>query len=248
MATRVLVGAASLPSAPLLVPGVGRGLGSSLQQLRSSVQRVARGLPAADVLVVVAAGQPALHDTATADLSGLGYPGHTRTVAACPPAVAALSKVTQYPRVRRRRLPLDLATLTLLVDRNEPVVALEVSASAEYAVLSALGVSVVKAFEEAGLTGNLVVAGDLSAGLDARAPLAERPGAAAWNAAVVELFTEGDGERLATLGPDDAAKVGARGWAPLCVLHGAVMSAGLDLAVRRSVAPRGVAYLVMSAR
>lgn len=248
MVARVLTGAASLPSAPLLVTGVGRGLGSAHQQLRASVQRVARGLPAADVLVVIAAGQAALHDTVTADLSGLGYPGHTRTVDACPPAIAALSKLTQYPRVRRPRLPLDLATLTLLVDRNEPVVALEVSASAEYSVLSALGISVVQALQDSGLTGNVVAAGDLSAGLDAKAPLAERPGAVEWNAAVVELFTVGEGERLAALGPDEAARVGARGWAPLCVLHGAAVSAGLNLAVRRYAAPRGVGYLVMSAR
>lgn len=248
MIARALAGAASLPSAPLLVPGVGRGLGSAQQQLRASVKRVARGLPNADVLVVVAAGQPALHDTVTADLSGLGYPGHTRTIEACPPAIAALSKLTQYPRVRRSRLPLDLATLTLLVDRNEPVVALEVSASAEYSVLSAVGISVVQALQDSELTANVIAAGDLSAGLNAKAPLAERPGAIEWNAAVVELFSAGEGERLAALGPNEAMRVGARGWAPLCVLHGAAVSAGLDLAVRRYAASRGVGYLVMSAR
>jgi hypothetical protein len=143
---------------------------------------------------------------------------------------------------------LDLATLTLLVDRNEPVIALEVSASAEYPVLAALGISVVEALRDSALTGNVVAAGDLSAGLDARAPLAELPGAAEWNAAVVDLFTVGEGERLADLGPSEAADVGARGWAPLCVLHGAAASAGLDLAVRRYAASRGVGYLVMSAR
>lgn len=244
----MLISAASIPSAPVLVRGVGRGLGEQMRQLRASVQRVALGQPATDVVVVVAAGEPALHDTVVANLSGLGYPGHTRTIAGCPPAIAALSRMTQYPRVRRPRLPLDLATLTLLLDRNEPVVALEVSASAEFAVLSALGVSVVEALYEAKVTGSLVVAGDLSAGLTPRAPLAELPGAAAWDQAIVAQFADGVGQQLATMGPTGAARVGARGWAPLCVLHGAAASVGMELAVRRYAAPRGVGYLVMSPR
>jgi hypothetical protein len=245
---RVLAGAVSLPSAPLLVPGVGRGLSSSAEQLRASVFRVARSLPDADVLVMVASGQPALHEAVNADLRGLGYPEHRRELDACPPAIAALSRLTQYPRVRRPRLPLDLATLALLVDRREPVVALEASASAEFAVLSALGTSVVQALQETGLTANLVVAGDLSSGLHDGAPLAHRDGAEEWNAKVVELFTHDDSAGLAALGPHAAADVGARGWAPLCVLHGATQSAGLHLAVRRYAAPRGVGYIVLSGR
>jgi aromatic ring-opening dioxygenase LigB subunit len=223
-------------------------MGSALDQLQASALRVARGLPDADVLVVVASGKPALHDTVIADLAGLGYPRHRRTLEPSPPAIEALSRMTQYPRVRRPRLPLDLATLTLLVDRREPVVALEASASAEFSVLSALGTSVVEALQESELTANLVVAGDLSAGLDAGAPLAERDGAAAWNARVVELFTDGQANGLGELGPHGAAQVGARGWAPLCVLLGAAVSTDLRLTVRRYAAPRGVGYLVMTAR
>jgi aromatic ring-opening dioxygenase LigB subunit len=142
----------------------------------------------------------------------------------------------------------DLATLTLLVDRREPVVALEVSASAEFPMLSAVGTSVVQALQEAELTGNLVVAGDLSAGLDEGSPLGQRDGAEDWNARVVESFTNGDAGALAELGPQAAAEVGARGWAPLCVLYGAAESADLRLAVRRYAAPRGVGYVVMNAR
>lgn len=242
----MLRAAASLPSAPLLVDGVGAGLDPLLTRLRRSVDRVVRRLPAADVVLLVATGQPALHDTVTVDLAGLGYPGVTRRLDGCPPAVAALSRMTQYPRVRRPRLPLDLAVLALLVDRPVPVVALEVSASAEFAVLSALGTSVVQALEEVELGGTIVVAGDLSAGLEDRSPLAARDGAAAWDAQVVELFTQGASAELGGLGPQAAVDVGARGWAPLCVLHGAVATAGLELTVRRYAAPRGVGYLVMA--
>lgn len=239
-------GALSIPSAPLLIDGVGVGGGPAVQQLRDSVRRVTDRLPDSDVIVLVAAGQPALHDTAVVDLAGLGYPDHTREVAGCPPAVAALSRITQYPRVRRPRLPLDLAVLALLVDRPTPVVALEVSASAEFAVLTALGTSVVRALTEAGLSAGIVAAGDLSAGLHEGSPLAARDGAREWDARVVEAFSHGRPDDLAALGPDRATAVGARGWAPLSVLHGAAASASLVLRVRRYSAPRGVGYLLLA--
>ncbi len=248
MTDRPLLGAACIPSAPLLVDGVGVGGGPTLQQLRLSVRRAVERLPSADVTVLVAAGRAALHDTIHIDLAGLGYPQITRTLASCPRAITALSRITQYPRVRRHRLPLDLAVLGLLTDRSLPVVALEVSASAEFPVLSALGTSVVQALGEAALTGIMVVAGDLSAGLGPGSPLAARPGAAQWDARVVEAFSSGDSGRLADLGPGDASEVGARGWAPLCVLHGAAASTALRLTVRRYLAPRGVGYLTVTAQ
>lgn len=203
-------------------------------------------LPDVDVVVLVGAGQAALHDTAVVDLRGIGHPQIRRVLDTCPPARATLSRITQYPRVRRPRLPLDLAVLALLMDRNVPVVPLEVPSSAEFAVLVALGTSIVQALEEAGLTGAVVAAGDLSAGLHDGSPLAARPYAADWDARVVDLFTRGTPAGLAGLGPDAAAVVGARGWAPLCVLHGAATAASLELSVRRYSAPRGVGYLVLS--
>lgn len=243
----MLRGAVSIPSAPLLIDGVGVGGGAPVRQLRDSVRRVTGRLPDSDVIVLVAAGQPALHDTAVADLTGLGYPGHVRRLTGCPPAVAALSRITQYPRVRRPRLPLDLAVLALLVDRPTPVVALEVSASAEFGVLTALGTSVVQALAEVDLSTSIVAAGDLSAGLHDGSPLAAREGAREWDAQIVEAFTHGRPDTLADLGPDRAADVGARGWAPLSVLHGAATAASLTLRVRRYSAPRGVGYLLLAA-
>ena len=245
MAGRPLLGAASIPSAPLLVEGIGRGAGTAIQQVRTAVARTVTDLPQADVMVLVAAGQAALHDAAAVDLQGIGQPHATRLLAACPPAIAALSRITQYPRVRRPRLPLDLAILALLVDRHVPLVPLEVPSSAEFPVLAALGTSIVQALEEAGLTGTLVASGDLSAGLHDGSPLAARPHAADWDARVVDLFTRRASAGLADLGPDAADRVGARGWAPLCVLHGAAAAASLELSVRDYSAPRGVGYLIM---
>jgi len=245
VAERPLLGAASIPSAPLLVEGVGRGAGTAVERLRTAVDRTVTDLPQADVVVLVAAGQAALHDTAAVDLQGIGQPQITRVLDACPPAIAALSRITQYPRVRRPRLPLDLAVLALLVDRAVPLVPLEVPSSAEFTVLTALGTSIVQALEEASLTGTLVVAGDLSAGLHEGSPLAARPHAADWDAGVVDLFARGASSGLADLGPEAADGVGARGWAPLCVLHGAAAAAALELSVRHYTAPRGVGYLVM---
>lgn len=246
MADRPLLGAASIPSAPLLVYGVGGGAGPAVERLRTTVRRVVTRLPVADVMVLVAAGQAALHDTAAIDLRGIGQPHISRKLLVCPPAIAALSRITQYPRVRRSRLPVDLAVLALLVDRDVPVVPLEVPSSAEFPVLAALGTSVVQALEEAGLTGTLVAAGDLSAGLHDGSPLAARPNAADWDERMVDLFAHGKSAGLADLGPETADAVGARSWAPLCVLHGAAAAASLELAVRSYSAPRGVGYLVLS--
>lgn len=246
MADRPLLGAASIPSAPVLLEDVGRGVGSAVTQVRTTVARTVACLPETDVVVLVASGQAALHDTAVVDLRGIGHPQVARILDACPPAVAALSRITQYPRVRRPRLPLDLAVLALLVDRRAPVVALEVPPTAEFAVLAALGTSIVQALEESGLTGAVVVAGDLSAGLHDGSPLAARPHAADWDARVVDLFRRGASAGLADLGPEAAQDVGARSWAPLCVLHGAAAAASLELSVRRYSAPRGVGYLVVS--
>lgn len=240
-----LAGAAAIPSAPLLVHGVGIGGGQAVQLVRGTIARVVSRLPDTDVTILMAAGQSAIHDTVAVNLAGLGYPHITRALEACAPAIVALSRVTQYPRIRRPRLPLDLGVLALLVDRS-PVVALEVPSSAEFAVLSALGTSVVQALEEAALTGTLVAAGDLSAGLGPSSPLGARSGAQEWDDRVVHTFADGRAHGLADLGPLRALDVGARGWAPLCVLHGAVASAALSLTVRRYSAPRGVGYLVAS--
>lgn len=246
MAATALRGAAALPSAPLLLDGVGIGGGPEVEQLRTSVRRIVGRLPAGDLTVLVAAGQPALHDTDVVDLSGLGYPQVGRRIDGHPGAVAALSRMTQYPRVRRPRLPVDLAVLALLLADRGPVVALEVPPSTESAVLTALGASVVHALEEVGLAATVVAAGDLSAGLHGQSPLAALDGAAAWDAAVVEAFAAGRPDDLATLGPERARLVGARGWAPLAVLHGAAMAGSVPLRVRRYSAPRGVGYLLLT--
>lgn len=244
----VIAAAAALPSAPVLIEGVGRGGGPALSRCTAEIHAVVASLPAIDVAVLVAAGQPALHDDITADLRGLGYPEVRAVMSACPPAVAALSKLTQYPRVRRSRLPLDLACLALLVAQRGPVVALEVSATAEFATLSAVGTAVVQALDDADLTGCVVVAADLSAALADHSPLAARPGAQRFDDQVVDVCASGQLDALAALGPREAGAFGARGWAPLCVLSGVVDSARLALSVRSYAAPRGVGYLVATAR
>jgi len=92
----------------------------------------------------------------------------------------------------------------------------------------------------------VVAAGDLSAGLTPKAPLTLVEGATAWEEEVVDVVAGGRLERVARMGPGEAARVGALGWAPLVVLAGVCRAAAIGMVVRHHAAPRGVGYLVAS--
>lgn len=239
----MLVGVATLPTAPLLVDGVGRGLPRSLVRVRAAMRHVQKGLPDADVVLLVAAGTQALYDTAVVSLQGLGFPEVRHDLEVCTPAITALARSTQIPRIRAARLPLDLAVLALCLERPEPVVPIGVPA-ASFDTLTAIGTGTVQALEDIDLRTIVIAAGDLSAGLSPRSPLAAVVGAAEWDERVIAAVQSGRLDSLATLGPDRARAVGARGWPALAVLHGVCQRGKLGLTLRCYAAPRGVGYLV----
>lgn len=90
----------------------------------------------------------------------------------------------------------------------------------------------------------VIAAGDLSAGLGEDSPLHVVEGAQAWDARVAECVDNGRLGGIGELGPDEAARVGAVGWAPIVVLHGCLARAKLGMVLRHYSAPRGVGYLV----
>lgn len=90
----------------------------------------------------------------------------------------------------------------------------------------------------------VVAAGDLSAGLTEKSPLHAVDGARAWDDEVVRCVDSGRLDGIAGLGPEEAERVGAVGWAPVVVLHGCLARAKLGMVVRHYSAPRGVGYLV----
>lgn len=239
-----LAAVAVVPAAPLLVPGVSAALPDGVGEVCDAVDAVLERLPTADGVVLVAAGDVwALYATADADLGGIGCAdvrrrGHLHE-ALLQRVTAALDRpVVDGP------LPLDLAVLVLLLGDGPPLVALSVPCGATFSELVRAGTRLADALAGDGERVVVVAAGDLSAGLDERSPLHRVEGAAEFDARVVEGVDAGRLDVLGTLGGDEARRVGARGWAPLALLHGVCERSKVGLVRRLYTAPRGVGYLV----
>jgi len=210
----------------------------------AAVHAARAALPPCDLVVVVASGSAALYDSGTADLSGIGRPDIVADAAVASEAVARLSAGTLYPMLRGTPLPLDLAVLLLLLDSAAPVVPMTVPASAGFEALTGIGAAIARSLADLSVRAGIVVAGDLSTGLTEKSPRHLVPGAIFWDEQAVAAVDGGRLDGLGRLGPEEAARVGASGWAPLAVLHGATARAKLGMVVRHYSAPRGAGYLV----
>ena len=240
----MLVGAAAVPSAPVIAPGVVPRRADDVQGFADASAMVVERLPEADLAVVVAAGERGIYDRAVVDLRGLGRPEVIAQWPTHPSAVSVLSRVTQLPQQRTPRLPVDLACLTLHLQGRWPLVPITIPASASWDVLVATGAGIVQAVSQLGLSAVVVASGDGSAGLSPKAPRALIPGAREWQEQLVDAIDQRMTDRLQRLGPGEAIRVAARGWAPMAVLHGATARGRLGLVLRRHGAPRGVGYVV----
>lgn len=240
----MIVGAAVVPAAPLLVPDVTASLPDGFLPVRDAVGRTLRGLPPHDSVVVVAAagqdGEVGVWRSPVASLAGIGRPDLRIDLSTT--GGVALAGHTGLP-VRDGALPLDVAVLTHLIGAGRRLLPVCVSPAASADELATLGDRIAEQSSEPAV---VVCAGDLSAGLSAAAPLALLAGARAWDDQVVDAVASGRLDGLARLGPAEAIRVGARGWAALAVLHGVCRTAKLGTMVRRYAAPRGVGYLVAS--
>ena len=242
----MIVGAAVLPTAPLLVPGVSATLPAGVPRVYDAVEAVVDGLPDADLHVLVAEGDGGLHDTGVASLQGVGRPDIFCEAEVAGEAVSRLSASTQYPMYRGAALPLNLAVLALHAGGLAPVVPISVPAPAAFDVLVGVGASIARTFSDPNLRVTVVVAGDLSAGLTEKSPLHLVDGAIFWDEQAVAAVDSSRLDGLRRLGPEEAQRVGAKGWAALAVLHGAAASAKIGMVVRHYSAPRGVGYLIAS--
>lgn len=258
----MIVGAAIIPSAPLLVPGVSAALPDGVGKVCDAIDAALESLPVCDTVVLLSAACPGeggsgqgLYDVTRATLAGIGRPDVVRGTPIDRAAVERISHVSQYPLYRGDVLPLGLAVLALLVGGHLPLVPMTVPRHASFDTLSATGTAIAEAFARRGDNGTaqaggrepraiVIAAGDLSAGLEARSPLDAVEGAREWDARAIDVVDSGRLEGLARLGPDEAVRVGALGWAPLAVLHGATARAKIGLVRRHYSAPRGVGYLV----
>jgi hypothetical protein len=241
----VIVGAAIVPTTALLLPGITERLPDGIAQVASAARRALTGLAPFDVAVLLAAGSPAaVHLRACTTLAGIGRPDLTIEAQLDPDAAEAVAIATGWP-LAEVPVPLGLAVLAGLVREARPevgVVPVAVPADDEAGDLLGAGERFAEALE--GRRAVVVASGDLSAGLTAKAPLTLVEGAGAWEDELVDAVAGGRFQHIARMGPGEAARVGARGWAPLVVLAGACRAAALGLVVRHHTAPRGVGYLV----
>lgn len=247
-----LVGATIIPTAPLLVPGVSARLPDGVAEVRAAVKAALERLERAEIAVLIAAGEGATGATgaagaargqgstgeggadehAGASLAGFGYPG----IAARVRVVGWLTETRRYDP-----LPPGLAVLALLLGDHAPVAPINVNAHATAERLATLGAAIAARPRERAI---LLAAGDLSAGLHERSPRYRVEGAVAWDEMMVAAIEAQRPERLAALGPAEARRVAALGWAPIVVAQAACMAAGLRLRTRHYSAPRGVGYLI----
>jgi hypothetical protein len=240
----VIVGAAILPTAPLLVPGASASLPMGIPQVCDAIDAALDRLPDHDAVVLIAgATQGTLYDCAEANLASIGLPSVHLAAEVHRPTVERLSGLIQYPVHRGELLPMGLAVLAMLVGSSRPFVPLDVPSGAAFDALTAVGVGITSAVAP-DLRVILVAAGDLSAGLTDRSPLHRIDGAADFDERVLDAVDSGKLDALGRLTPAEAKRVGARGWAPMAVLHGALTRAKMGLVRRHYSAPRGVGYLV----
>ncbi|MEX1177974.1 MAG: hypothetical protein WEB09_05895 [Nitriliruptor sp.] len=247
---------AAVPSAPLLLPEVSPVLPAEIaggvEALRDAVRSALGSLGEVDTVVLVAGGDDAtLPDGGCIDLAGYGHPQVRADVPVDRELLAAVATRTGTPRVRADVLTGDLAVLAALVLAVRPdatVLPATVARAAGGATLGGFAAGVVAAVDVLGRDVAVVASGDLSSARDTSSPGYEVDGAVAWDEAVRDALAAGDLEALLALGPGEAVRVGARGWAPLVVLSHLARASGSRLGDPQLSAPRGVGQLVAASR
>lgn len=246
-----VIGGAAIPAAPLTLPAASPAqpeeARDEVAHLRELTTGALEALPDADVYVLVGAGPRGVHDSALASLDQLGVPDVEVELPVQEEVLEHLTRLVQYPMFRGDPLGVDLTMLALNLHaaRGEvTVLPMSVPRGADFDVLVSVGASIGEAVEDAGVSAVVIVAGDLSAGLHEASPAHRIDGSRRFDERVVEAVRSGDLAELGALGPEEAERVQASGWAPLAVMHGVCASSGLSLEMLGYHAPRGVGQLV----
>lgn len=261
-----LVGAVAVPTAPVVLPAATPGppaeVDAEVARLRRLAERAVELLPPADAHVLVAAAPSgegesghaekagAIHHQTTASLRSLGVPRTEVELPVAETVIGHLSRLTQYPLRRDRTLSVAHSVLALQVHAAHgrvPVVAVSVPAETDFDALVSVGAAVEESAADAGLGVAVVCAGDLSARGDETGPDGRMTATGSWDEQAVAAARNRDLDALRQLGPDAAGRVGATGWAPLAVFHGACAAAGLDIRLVAYLVVDGVGQLVVAA-
>jgi aromatic ring-opening dioxygenase LigB subunit len=253
-----ITAAALVPHPPLLVPELGRGASSDLEQLRSACRRaVSLVLDRVDALLVVgpAASWGEVAPGATGSLAPYGA-AVTTTLPATPAQAAAPAGGDwldrhDLPSGRLTELPLSLAIAGWLLGQAAGecpvgrVAAFGVPASMRVEQAVATGRALAGAVP-AGEHVGLLAMGDLSARRTPKAPATFHPAAEEFDRQIADAMRKADLARLLDADPRLAAELRVGGMATLWLLAGAFHDAGPQLRteVLYEAAPFGVGYLV----
>lgn len=236
------------PSAPLVLSDVSPAQAvehrDDVRRLRALTGDALATLePDADV-VVVASGTPAgIHSHGRVDLRPLGLVHVTRDVPVAPGVAGELAAALQLPLLVDEPLGVDAAVLAASLPPDRPAAVAEVPPTADGGVLLALGAALLRLPERTGRDLQVIVAGDLSAGLGTASPAYALPDAVETQARLVAALRAGDPAAVAAMGPA-AADAAVRSWAPLCVAASAAAAAGLHARSLEVATVRGVGHAV----
>jgi hypothetical protein len=241
-----------LPAAPLLLPAASpaqpAAFASAVQQLRTAVDSVLRDLPSATTALLLLPDDEALViDAPSASLASYGLPEATSPVTIDATLIAAVSARGQAPRVRSDHLTGDAGVLALLLAEARPDLALApvtVPRRASAAGLDGIAMGLTRAISSVDDEVAVVAAGDLAATLDTTSPGYLVAGAADWDANLVAAVRAGDAHAAGSLGPEEAGRVQARGWAPITVALSLAQGCEWRFRAVTYLAPKGVGQIV----
>jgi hypothetical protein len=241
----VILGAAFVPSTPLLVPEVARGAAHELDDVRAAIdealQRVL-GQGAERVVVLGAGARTGERRVGTGSLRGFGVDVEASLRGS---SLSAAGRVEDAAP-----LPLSVTLGCWLLEQHAgaadlPRVAFEADPGESRATLA----SVASALAREPYREVLLVVADGSAARTEKAPAALHPRAEEFDASVASALRSGHGAQLAALDADLAREVASAGWPAWFVAGTALAVAGdggYDAALHAETAPYGVGYLVAS--
>jgi len=242
---------AIVPSAPLLLPaaspGQPDGVAAGVAELRRDVGDAVGSLPEEGTALLLDSGAEALvHHAEFASLTGYGMPHVQAKVTIDAELLTAVSARGQAPRSRSDRLDGDTSVLALLLAGARPGLAIApvtIPAGASAVGLGDIAVGLEAAIATVDHPVSVVAAGDLAATLSTSSPGYLVDGATGWDAEVVAAVRAQDAAAVGALGPAAAARVVARGWAPVTVALLLAAAAGIALERVTYAAPCGVGQL-----
>ncbi len=247
-----------LPAAPLLLPAASPSqpadFAAATAELRATVDGILRNLPAADTALLLLPAEEALViDAPRASLASYGLPDVTTKVTVDEALIAAVSARGQAPRVRSDSLTGDAAVFALLLADARPGLALapvtvpcraSAASAASAAGLHGIAMGFARAVASVERDVAVIAAGDLAATLDTTSPGYLVEGAIDWDERLVAAVRAGDPLAAGDLGPEEAGRVQARGWASTTVALTLAQGTGWRFRDVTYLAPKGVGQIV----